>query len=155
MNQSVLNRIHALNLDPFTETAICEIVQEAIDGAAKPSTEMALQIPGDWPECYRDVFWSRYPNKKAKPRALKVLDKIAFSGKTRWADLINGLNRYISSREVRSGFVKHPATWLNDQGWKDEEQTTPLPVGRPKSFFEVASDSFERSNGPGTDQGRW
>jgi len=155
MDQGILDRIHALNLDPFTETAVCEIVQEAIDGAAGPSAEVALQIPGDWPANYPDIFWLRYPNKKAKPRALKALDKVAFSGKTRWADLISGLNRYISSREVRSGFVKHPATWINDEGWKDQEQSTPPPVERTKSFFEVASESFERSNGPGSDQGRW
>ena len=135
----ILDQIHALNLDPFTETAVCEIVQEAIDGAAgNPTTAIALQIPADWPADYQVIFWQRYPNKKAKPRALKVLEKIAFAGKTRWSDLINGLERYILTREVRRGFIKHPATWLNDQGWKDQEAEI-VPEDRPKSFFEIAA----------------
>lgn len=118
--------------------------------------ETRLVTAADWPADYADVFWSRYPNKKSKGHALKALEKIASAGKTRFSDLIAGLERYINSRDVQRGFVKHPATWLNGQCWKDEEQSSPLPVERPKSFFEVASEAYENANGARTgNDGGW
>lgn len=95
-------------------------------------------IPADWPADYQVQFWKAYPNKKAKAFAMKALDKVAFAGKTKWADLISGLDRYILTDEVRRGFVKHPATWLNGGCWMDE----PTPngtKGRSLSFFEIAA----------------
>jgi len=108
----------------------------------------------DWPADYQSQFWNRYPNKKAKALAVKALDKVAKAGKTRWVDLINGLERYIYSYEVQKGFVKHPATWINGGCWQDQEQTTPLPVEKPKSFFEVASDLMSAGNGERTNPDR-
>ena len=105
----------------------------------------------DWPADYADKFWSLYPNKKSKAHAMKALDKIAKAGKTRFVDLIAGVERYILSRDVQRGFVKHPATWLNGECWNDQEQTTPIPVERPKSFLEAAMD-FD--DGTGTDHGQ-
>ena len=139
MNQSVLDRIHALNLDPFTETAICEIVQEAIDGATKISTAVALQIPGDWPADYREQFWKRYPKKEDKKPAFKALDKIAFEGKTRWIDFMAGVDRYLRSENVLAGFIKMPATFINAESWKNEYNCSgPKPRNGP-SFFEIAA----------------
>ncbi len=94
-----------------------------------------LQIPADWPSDYQSQFWKAYPNKKAKAFAMKALDKVAFAGKTAWADLMAGLERYISSRDVKRGYVKHPATWLNGGCWMDEQG--PTPPDRPLGFFEL------------------
>src|SRR5271156_2828592 len=106
----------------------------------------------DWPADYREQFWTKYPNRKDKTAAMKALDKIAKAGKTRWADLINGVERYILSDDVQRGYVKMPATFLNKGSWMNEEQSTPKRVERPNSFFDAASDM---SNGTGTDQGGW
>ena len=131
----VLDRIHALNLDPFTETAVCEIVQEALE--AKPST--ALQIPGDWPADYREQFWRLYPKKEDKKTALKALDKIAFAGKTKWSDIMAGVDRYIRSDKVKDGFIKMPATFINAESWKNEYNCIgPKPRNGP-TFFEIAA----------------
>ena len=137
---AIADRIHALNLDPFTETAICEIVQEAIDGAAGiPTMVVALQIPGDWPADYREQFWHLYPKKEDKKIALKALDKVAFAGKTKWADLIDGTARYLKSETVQNGFIKMPATFINAESWKNEYNCFgPKPHNGP-SFFEIAA----------------
>src|ERR1700730_13043868 len=99
---------------------------------------MQLQIPADWPADYQVQFWKAYPNKKAKIHAMKALDKVAFAGKTKWADLIFGLERYMLSNEVQRGYVKHPATWINGGCWMDE--TSPNGTnGSGPGFFEIAA----------------
>jgi len=136
LSERTLSRIRGLGLDANGYMTACEIVQEAIDASHPKKQALALQIPADWPADYREQFWRKYPNKKDKHEALKALDKVAFAGKTRWADLIAGIERYILSRGVQRGFVKMPATFLNKGSWKDEEQTTPVPRNGPASFFE-------------------
>jgi hypothetical protein len=137
LTSQTLARITDLGLDLITETAVIEILQDAIDAAVPIGSSVALQLPADWPADYQEQFWRRYPNKTAKPRAMKALDKIAFSGKTRWADFTQGLERYIVSPRVISGYIKGPAVWLNDEGWNDG----PQPNGPKKklSFFEIAA----------------
>ena len=121
---------------PFTDREILLGIAEC--AAASQNQTLTLQIPSDWPMDYQVQFWRAYPNRKDKHDAMKAIDKVAFSGKVRWADLINGIERYKLSRDVQRGFVKMPATFLNKGSWKDEEQTTPQRVERP-SFFDVAA----------------
>ena len=141
MDQNIIDRIRALNLDPFTEAAVCEIVRDAVDVFAaaeeseKPSTASMLQIPGDWPADYRAQFWARYPRKDEKKKAMAALDKIAFAGKTRWADLLAGIDRYLGTDDVRRGFIKYPATFLNGESWNNEYNGSK----GPQSFFEIAA----------------
>lgn len=140
LSEKTLSKIRGLGLDASGYLSVCTIVQEAIDDArpAKQETSLALTIPADWPADYQEQFWRIYPNKKAKTEAMKALDKVAFAGKISWEGLKSAIERYKLSREVQRGFCKHPATWLNKGCWKDEEQSTPAPVERPASFFDVA-----------------
>jgi hypothetical protein len=136
LTSQTLARITDLGLDLITETAVIEILQDAID-AVTPSDLLPSLIPADWPPDYLAQFWHKYPNKTAKPRAMKVLEKIAKAGRIRWIDLMDGLEQYSRSPKVMGGFVKNPATWLNDEGWNDG----PQPHGPKKklSFFEIAA----------------
>lgn len=157
LSEKTLSRVRGLGLDANGYMTVCDIVQQAIDESrpSKQTSCLALTLPADWPPDYQEQFWAKYPNPKSKKVAMKALDKVAFCGKFRWGDLIAGLERYICSRDVQRGYVKHPSTWLNGECWKDQEQRTPLPVGRSKSFFDVAAESYERANETGPDQGRW
>ena len=146
LSENIISKVRALNLDLMTEQAVINIVEEAVAIAAPVSTALALQIPADWPADYQDRFWAKYPNKKSKARAMKSLDKIAFSGKVRWSNLIAAIDRYILSPKVVRGFVMEPATWLNGECWKDEEQSSPRPIER-KSFFDEAADLLGGMNG--------
>jgi hypothetical protein len=67
------------------------------------------------------------------------LDKIAFAGKTKWVDFVEGVERYLKSEKVKSGFIKMPATFINAESWKNEYNCSgPKPRGGP-SFFEIAA----------------
>lgn len=65
-----------------------------------------------------DEFWSAYPNKVGKPKAL-------LAWKAKKPDLqtvLSALKRWKASEQwMKDGgrFVPHPTTWLNREGWND------------------------------------
>ena len=142
LSEKSLSRIRELKLSPHDFLVVCTIVHDAmIESAGPKQTKLvALEIPADWPADYQIQFWAAYPNKTAKPRAMKALDKVAFGGKTRWNDLMAGLERYIISPKVISGYVKGPEKWIHDEGWNDQ------PIDGPRrnlTFFEIAAGMRE------------
>jgi hypothetical protein len=67
------------------------------------------------------TFWPPYPNKKAKPDALKAFIK---ARKRASLDAIMaGLSKAKASYEWTKDageFIPYPASWLNDDGWENE-----------------------------------
>lgn len=69
-----------------------------------------------------ETFWNKYPNKKAKKKALQVWDKLLFE-EGLFEKIINALERFKFSKEWKEKngtFIPYPATWLNQERWKDE-----------------------------------
>ena len=67
-------------------------------------------------------FWKLYPNKVAKPQALKAWKKIKPAGQM-LADLMAGLDRQKAGEQWQKDggqFIPHPASWLNARRWEDE-----------------------------------
>lgn len=159
LSSRTLGRIESLvavaKMSASEHKMLLRIVEDAVaESQSKPSELISPAgvplIPGDWPSGYQELFWAKYPNKKAKAHAIKALDRVAKAGKTQWADLISGLDRYILSDAVRKGFVKYPATWINGECWKDEEQTTARVEQR--TSFERATDLLSGVYGAGSHQ---
>jgi hypothetical protein len=71
------------------------------------------------PNAFDELFWPAYPRKEGKGSARKVFDRIEARGKTRWADLIEGLRRFARD-PPEPRFTPHAATWLNAERWTDE-----------------------------------
>ena len=77
-----------------------------------------------------DIFWSAYPKKKSKGQAKKTWKKLNPD------EML--LDRILASIETAKKskqwlkddgeFIPHPSTWLNAEGWEDEEYTTPEKV---------------------------
>jgi hypothetical protein len=70
-----------------------------------------------WPADYRQQFWNKYPRKKAKRAAFKVLDRIKAAGEATFEQIMAGIEKIPLGEPV---FIKHPATWLNGACWDDE-----------------------------------
>lgn len=68
-----------------------------------------------------DDFWKAYPNKKAKPQALKAYAKAL--EKTDHATLVAAVHAQRGWRNWIDGYVPHPATWLNAERWTDEPES--------------------------------
>ncbi len=74
-------------------------------------------------------FWEIYNYKKAKGEAIKAFAK---SLKLEQADkIIEGARQYAINRKSESEFWKYPATWLNQQCWYDEYQSSSTTINKP------------------------
>lgn len=83
----------------------------------------------DYTESFNE-FYSLYPKKVAKQHALKAYIKRMKEG-IEPETIISGLRKYldfISNGGIKTQYIKHPATWLNSEGWADE-YTYPANVG--------------------------
>jgi len=77
-----------------------------------------------------DPFWKACPKKVGKGAAEKAFLKAIKSVSP--AVLIAAMTRYAISQEGKDEtFIVHPATWLNQRRWEDEDTTV---VVRPSAF---------------------
>lgn len=84
-------------------------------------------------------FWAEYPNKKAKPNAVKAWAKLKVNDEL-FAKIMDGLARYKKSPEWTKdfgSFIPHPATWLNAKRWEDEVTVSASSSSRHHGFDKI------------------
>lgn len=80
-----------------------------------------------------DQFWAAYPKKRSKGAARKAWDKLHVDS-TMQATILQAIERAKQSEDWQKDggqYIPYPATWLNDEGWEDEEPGTDPPPDRP------------------------
>jgi hypothetical protein len=65
-----------------------------------------------------DVFWEQWPRKQQKADALRAWMKIPIS---EYAEIAASLEKWRKSDQWTRGVIPHPATWLNQKRWQDED----------------------------------
>lgn len=116
--------------DTKTETATharqqCDKTEdiESIEDREKKETRVrALVVDDGWPIDFREQFWSRYPNKVGKPKALAKLEG-ARRRAVPFIDIMTGLDRYIASKPPDRAWL-NPETFINQERWADQ----PAPI---------------------------
>jgi len=74
--------------------------------------------------CFNEWF-NNYRRKEGKEVAEEEYNKIIISGRATHAELLLGAMRYMASKEgTELRFIKKPANWLREGGWKDEPEPT-------------------------------
>lgn len=100
-----------------------------------------------------EKFWETYPRKEGKGAAkaayIKAVHK--FGGNIH-ATIIDATRRYANNPNLpEKKFIPHPATWLNQERWLDED----LPQGDiKKTATDVARDIIERAKNLGKPEGQ-
>lgn len=82
-----------------------------------------IEVDDDWPKDCEEQFWSACPRKIGRIAAMKKLAVVKRSG-VEFSTVIDGMRRYarsVASTEMQ--FIVHPATWLNQGRWSDEEKS--------------------------------
>lgn len=88
-----------------------------------------------------DEFWNAYPRKEGKKPAFKAF-RSALS-RTSFEDILAGIEAYKRSDRVKRGFIKLPATWLNEDAWEDaatQVQTEQVGTYRRESEIKHTND---------------
>lgn len=91
-------------------------------------------------------FWDAYPRKVAKPEAMKAFRRTKPTELV-LADMLAAIDRQGLPAKVAKGearYVPHPATWLNQERWKDQDQAAKAAVAwwLPAGF----ADRYEAEN---------
>lgn len=73
-----------------------------------------------------EIFWKEYPNRVGKPDAMKKYKEQEHSEIMDW---LERWKEYWDYSETEPRFIPHPATWLNQERWKDEP-----PETKPKTL---------------------
>ena len=76
-----------------------------------------------------EEFWQAYPSKTGKGEAYKSWKRIN-PDKQLTETITASVDVYRQSKRVKDGFVKNPATWLNQRCWEDEAE-----VAEVRSMF--------------------
>ena len=80
-----------------------------------------------------DQFWAAYPKKRSKGAARKAWDKLHVNP-TMQATILQAIERAKQSEDWQKEggqYIPYPATWLNAEGWEDEEPGPDPPPDRP------------------------
>lgn len=79
-----------------------------------------------------DLFWDRYPKKKAKAKARQAWEKLK-ADETLFHAILAALDaqRKSASWQREAGrYIPYPATWLNQRRWEDDPEP-PAPAAAP------------------------
>lgn len=74
-----------------------------------------------------NCFWSRYPRRTGKGAARKAFAAAVAAG-TPASNIIEAAESYAARCETlqkEPQFIPHPATWLNQERWEDDEEQAP------------------------------
>lgn len=83
-----------------------------------------------------EAFWSAYPRRVAKATARKAFAKAIKL--TTLETMLAAIESYKAHKPDWMAF-KHPATWLNSEGWEDEWEPE-----RPATALSAAQSLYER-----------
>jgi hypothetical protein len=75
----------------------------------------------DSKESLFDIFWTKYPKKVAKEKCRLKFNKLSTSDKDK---ILSTLDAYILYKPFKDYTHPNPETYLNQERWKDEIQTT-------------------------------
>jgi hypothetical protein len=103
-----------------------------------------------------DEFWNLYPRKEGKKPAFKAFRSAL--ARTSFEDILAGIEAYKRSERVSRGYVKLPATWLNEDAWEDaatQVQTETAgserrerELQRSNEFLAEAKEAEKNATGP-------
>jgi hypothetical protein len=95
-------------------------------------------------------WYLAYPKHVAKGRARKLYHRIVQLGSATTEELQLGAERYALQRAGKDDqYTKHPATWLNDECWKDE--AAPSPFGAVGAHASTAAGIMKALRGRSLD----
>lgn len=83
-----------------------------------------------------DQFWAAYPNKKAKPAALKAWARLKVTDDL-FTAIMDGLARAKQSQawiKDDGQFIPHPTTFLNQRRWEDDHKRGAAGLSRHTDF---------------------
>jgi hypothetical protein len=90
--------------------------------SAAPSTD---SLESETKQAAFDLFWERWPRRQAKGAARRAWARIPIA---EYPAIMSGLEKFLTCEQWSRGVIPHPASWLNDKRWTDED-IPQVPIG--------------------------
>lgn len=103
---------------------------------SKKETRASALLPGF------ETFWFMWPNKVGKPAALKAF-RSAIGRAASLEAILNGVEVYSRDKPADRPWL-NPATYLNQDRWKDQPATVSIANGKPRNGIIQAADDLCR-----------
>src|SRR5262249_10775383 len=131
--------------------AVCPHSGPELSGYRESRSEKTPHSAGELEEATKEAafkaFWEKWPKKKAKARAWKTWKKIPIA---EYTPLMAGLAKWLESEQWSRGIIPHPATWINEKRWQDEDIPT---LGRANGTALASRDVLRQKRSTITDEG--
>lgn len=88
--------------------------EHQIPASAPPSNSLEIETQ----TAAFDAFWEKWPRKQAKNQAHRAWMKVPIGD---YLPLMSGLEKWLVSDQWTRGVIPHPATWLSQKRWQDED----------------------------------
>ena len=105
-----------------------KVIQEVKQKPTPSSSSSSSSSKNIYTDAFEE-FWQAYPSKTGKGEAYKSWKRIN-TDKQLTETITASVDVYRQSKRVKDGFVKNPATWLNQRCWEDEAE-----VAEVRSMF--------------------
>jgi hypothetical protein len=86
---------------------VCEI---------QPTAEASVEA--ETKEVAFSMFWEKWPRRQARADARRAWRKIPMA---EYPVVMAALEKWLTSDQWKRGVIPHPATWLNEKRWQDED----------------------------------
>lgn len=73
----------------------------------------------EWPRDYRDQFWERWPDKRAKKPAVAALERVHAADAVPFEAILTGVENYMRTKPPDRDWML-ATTFLNQERWNDE-----------------------------------
>lgn len=141
-NDRQKTQLNQRNVSTAVELPFNHLEEDTDQKEDKPlSVARTARSQSDFPPNAFAIWWQLQPNKVGKDAAERAFAKVRKSGRVTFAELMDGLKRYIATKPPTRDWC-HPTTWLNQGRWADEPAAPvpirAMPIGRQPS----AQESF-------------
>lgn len=127
-----------VNLKELIDKGFLIMEQSASNALAECSPERETEEETDKEKIYKKNFeeiWELFPKQRKGNREKAEAAYRQALTRSRPAEILEGLKSYIDSDEVKQGFAKGMAAWLNDDRWRHDYKnigkTAAPPVEKP------------------------
>jgi hypothetical protein len=128
--------VNDIDIDTETDIDSGTEIKEGMQGNKPPSTVPAGQAPAS-PSIF-DSFWSAYPRKEGKGKAIQVWNKIKAPSETLQLILValEWQKQTDQWKKENGQYIPMPSTYLNQQRWLDEKNVPLKKISvNPADYF--------------------
>jgi hypothetical protein len=101
-----------------SETSCTPTAEPSAPGVCEASRSAEASVEAETKDVAFSMFWEKWPRRQARADARRAWRKIPMA---EYPVVMTALEKWLTSDQWSRGVIPHPATWLNEKRWLDED----------------------------------